>query len=265
MTDCNNNETNLLESENKNKKTDFKKNLLIGGCAIALGIGGVAIYNQSNHQEEEVIDKTFEDFPINNTPVTLDFTNKSADEMKNYYTLEGEEYIKKIYPDSVDSEFALLTVGKSIEKELSHVNLKTLNNEEISLKDLKGKRIIIDFALRDCGNCQDEFEFISKKEKSENEVFLHIFPNDSTQEIKNTFNEFNLQINEEHTISLTGMNNLTFSDFSVTHVPSKIYINEDGIVSYVTTDVISTQELYELHYNRAFGEGEKMLDFLKNE
>lgn len=256
-------ENNNNIQANKNKKNDLKKGILIGGCALVLGVGGVSLYNQ-NKNDEEVIDKTFEDFETNSTPVKLDFTDKTALDMRSYYTLEGEEFIKKIYPDSSDSDFALLTVGKSIEKELSNVKFKTMTNKEIQLKDLKGKKIILDFGLTSCGNCQNEFDFISKKDVKENEIFLHIFPNDSSDEIRNIFKESNVELNEENTVSLTGMNDLTFSDFSITHVPAKIYINEKGIVSYVTTDTIFDEENYNLHYERAYGISKKMLDFLKH-
>ena len=57
--------------------------------------------------------------------------------------------------------------------------------------------------------------------------------------------------------------NLSFEDFNITHVPAKLYINENGVVTYVTTNSILDDELYEMHYERAFGKTPKVLDFLK--
>lgn len=246
----------------KDKKINPKKTILIGGCVLAVGLGYIMLENKSNTQNNT--EGEFEDFYVKEmNPVELDFNNKTAQEMREYYTLEGEEYIKKIYPNSEDSDLALLTIGKSTEKEFSNIKFTTTSNKEISLKELKGKRIILDFALSSCPSCREEFELFSKN-NAEDDIVLHIFPNDTTEEIKSVFKEENVQFNEEHTVSLTGMNNLSFDDFNITHVPTKIYINEEGIVTYVTTNTISDEELYKLHYDRAFGDGEKMLDFLKN-
>lgn len=243
------------------KKLNIKKLCLVGGCILAVGAGAIFLSGKSPNSTVE--DEEFQEFSVAETPVKLNFKNKTAEDMREYYTLEGEEFIKRMYPDSDDSNFALLTVGKSIDKDLSKVKFTTADNTEIYLKDLKGKRVILDFAMTSCPNCRNEYEFLSTKKMGENEVFLHIFPQDTTEDIKKSFGEANLEFRADHTVSFSGMNNLGFEDFKVTHVPSKIYINEEGIVTYVTTNTLTDDEIYKLHYDRAFGEQEKMLDFLK--
>lgn len=270
-------EKNELDNNNENKDDEIinleiknnnsKKKILLGGCALAIGLGALALSQVSKNKDSE-----FEDFVISNSKaVDLEFTIKEGDvernrtpqEMREFYTPEGEEFIKTLYPDTSDSDLALVTIGKSISKELSDIEFITTNNEKVKLKNLKGKRVILDFALTTCPSCQEEFTYLSTRDTSENEVFLHLFPRNSTEEIKQIYKDLNIEFSSSHTISSTGMNNLSFEDFNITHVPTKIYINEEGIVTYVTTNTLSDNETYELHYDRAFGEGEKVLDFLK--
>lgn len=252
--------TDDTTSNTELKKKNNKSKIILSACALSLGVAGLTYLNNKNNN----IANNSEDIVEDLEKVELDFTDKTAEQMREYYTLEGQEYIKKIYPDSEDSDVALLTVGKSLDKEFKDISFTTTNNKTIKLKDLKGKKVILDFALKDCPTCQEEFEYLSSKELGENEILLHIFPNDTTDEIKNTFKDLNINFNEEHTVSLTGMNDLEFSDFNITHVPTKFYINEEGIVTYITLEALSDSELYNLHYDRAFGNAEKMLDFLKN-
>lgn len=250
------------------KNNNSKKKMILGGCALAIGLGALSLTQLSNNKYED----EFEDFIVSDSEaVDLEFTIKDGDsirnrtpqEMREFYTPEGEEFIKTLYPDTSDSDLALVTIGKSISKELSDIEFITTNNEKVKLKNLKGKRVILDFALTTCPSCQEEFTYLSTRDTSENEVFLHLFPRNSTEEIKQIYKDLNIEFSSSHTISSTGMNNLSFEDFNITHVPTKIYINEEGIVTYVTTNTLSDNETYELHYDRAFGEGEKVLDFLK--
>lgn len=259
--DIKNNKSTVEKTDNINKK-NIKRGIALGACVLAVGIGAVMLNDKNNKPEQK--EEEFEDFIVKDLEsVKLDFANKTAQEMREYYTLEGEEYIKKIYPNSEDSDLALLTVGKTLDKEFSKIKFTTTNNEKIKLKDLKGKRIILDFALSTCPSCGEEFEYLSSKKNTDKDILLHIFPQDTTEEIKQAFKEAGVEFNGEHTVSLTGMDNKGFEDFNVTHVPTKIYINEEGVVTYVTTNTLSDEEQYKLHYDRAFGDGEKMLDFLK--
>lgn len=256
--------TNINASKNNNSK----KKIFLGSCVLALGLGALAFTQISNHELEE----EFEDFTINNSEtVKLEFTikdngttrDRTPQEMREFYTPQGEEFIKTLYPDSSDSDLALVTIGKSISKEFSNIEFITADNKEIKLKNLKGKKIILDFALTSCPNCQDEFNYFSTKNIDNDTVLLRIYPRDTTEDIKQIHKDLGIDFTGNNTVSITGMNNLTFEDFNITHVPTKLYINEEGIVSYVTTHALLDDETYQLHYDRAFGNSEKVLDFLK--
>lgn len=252
----------------KPKNSKPKKKMIIGGCVLAVGLGTLAFTQLSNNRYED----EFEDFIINNSKtVNLEFTiedngvkrDRTAQEMREFYTPQGEEFIKTLYPDTSDSDLALVTIGKSISKEFSDVEFITTNNEEIKLKELKGKRIILDFALTSCPNCQEEFNYLSTKNIDDNTVLIRIYPRDTTEQIKQIHKDLGIDFSNSNTVSSTGMKGLTFEDFNITHVPTKFYINEEGIVTYVTTNTLLDDETYQLQYDRAFGDNQKVLDFLK--
>lgn len=244
---------------NKNNKKIF---LLIIPIVLAGGVAYINLFNQSETLKEVSINKNELSFEIEDNGK---IRNRTAKEMREFYTPEGEEFIKALYPDIKDSDFALLNIGKTIQNELSEVEFLTTTNETIKLKDLKGKRVILDFALTTCPSCKEELNYMATRENNtdNNDIFLHIFPRSTTEEIKNILKESNIDLDLSKVISSTGMNNLTFEDFSITHVPAKLFINENGVVTYVTTNSILDEELYNLHYERAFGDKQKVLDFLK--
>ena len=255
-----NNNKDIDDNKIKNTNPKNKKKLMLLGLIALLIIALVSFSSMLFKSNPDSENESLLTFTIEENGVER---NRTASEMREFYTPEGEEFIKAIYPDSKDSDLALLNVGKSIYEEFSEVEFLKANNEVVKLKNLKGKKIILDFALTTCPSCQEELSYLSTKEISDDEVVLHIFPRSTTEEIKNTYKELSIEFNSEHIVSSTGMNGLTFEDFNITHVPTKIFINEDGIVTYVTTNSILDEQGYSHHYERAFGDTVKMLDFLK--
>jgi peroxiredoxin len=259
-TDIENNNSDL--SEDKSNKNN-KKGLYIGALGVALCAGAGVFYNSANKTNKEY-ENSIE--VIENSTVELDFTNKTSMQMRDYYTLEGEEFIKKIFPDSLSSDFALLNVGKSVDKELKDVVFTTVDNTEIKLSDLKGKKVVIDFAMASCSVCQGELEFMSNYDyKSEDIEYLHLFPLDSTPDVKTMFDENNGKYDKKHIVSQTGLNGFTIEDVGITNVPAKLFIDENGVIQYAYVGGFNDKETMELHLDRAFGKDTpKMLDFLRS-
>ena len=236
-----------------------KKYILIcGGIAIAFG-GLLTLPSLLNNPQTQVKENE------NLNKLKLDFEGKSANDMREYYTDEGQEFIKKIFPDSTSSDFALLNVGKQLTKELKDIKFTTADNKTIELKDLKGKKVILDFALTTCSTCQSETPFLSNYNFEKDDItFLHIFPRESTLEIKNMFKEVDGKFNDKHIVSSTGTNGFVFEDLDITNVPAKLFIDENGIIQYAFVGGITDKETLELHLERAFDdEMPKMLDYLK--
>lgn len=242
-----------------------KKHLFIGAgaiaCLIPIAILSVNnLNNKNNINSDLMVDEITEE-----KHTKLDFTDKTAAQMREYYSNEGLEFIKKIYPDSTSSDFALINTGKQLEKELKDIKFTTADNKDIYLKDLKGKKVILDFALTDCNTCKDEASFISKYNfEKEDIVFLHIFPRETTSQIKEMLKEVGGEFNKKHIVSSTGTNGFTFEDLNITNVPAKIFIDENGIVQYTFVGGINDEETLKLHLERAFDEDmPKMLDYIK--
>lgn len=239
-----------------------KKNMIIGGSIL---LGSVAVIASipliQNNQESNVT----EDASSNIVDFKLDFKNKTSEEMRQYYTAEGQEFIKKILPDSLSSDFALLNVGKQLNKEMKNIKFTTANNKEIKLKDLKGKKVLLDFALTSCNVCEAETKFMSNYDfKKEGIEYLHVFPRDNTSDIKKLFDRADGKFDENHIVSATGLNGFELEDLSITNVPSKIFIDENGIVQYAYVGAFTDKETLQLHLERAFDkEMPKMLDYLK--
>lgn len=241
------------------------KHLLIGAVILVGSISVASIFVKHNDVNTNIsIDESLEESNMNSIK-SIDFNNKTVDEMREYYSNEGLEFIKRIYPDSVSSDFALLNTGKHLTEELKDIKFTTVNNDVIELKKLKGKKIILDFALTNCGTCKSEATFLSKYNfDKEDIVFLHIFPRESTHEIKNMLKEVEGDFNSKHIVSSTGTNGFTFEDLNITNVPAKIFIDENGIVQYTFVGGITDEETLQLHLERAFDdETPKMLDYLK--
>lgn len=232
-----------------------KKHIISCGLIILAGslVSVPLILNSNTSREESVEEKK------------IDFEGKTSLEIRDYYTNEGLEFIKKIFPDSTASDFALLNVGKQLTQELKDIKFTTTDNKSIYLKDLKGKKVILDFALTNCSTCQSEASFISKHDfEKDGIVFLHIFPRESTQDIKKMIKDVDGVFNSGHTVSSTGTNGFVFEDLNITNVPAKLFIDENGIIQYTFIGGITDEETLNLHLERAFdSEMPKMLDYLK--
>lgn len=241
-----------------------KKYLFI--CASIISCSAMFTLAVSMNKKEDTHTEVLKEEIVENTNINLDFTNKTSNDMRSYYTNEGQEFIKKMLPDSISSDFALLNVGKRLDKELKDFTFTTINNKEIKLKDLKGKKVLIDFALTTCGSCESELNFLSSYNfDKENIEYIHIFPRDNTSNVKDFYNKTGSKLKEDHIVSETGLNGFKLDDLSITNVPSKIFIDENGIIQYAFADAITDEETLQLHLERAFNPNiPKMLDYLKN-
>lgn len=236
------------------------RNKIIPFAIVACVAGGALYFTNTNKEEPKTQYQSKED-----SKVKLSFENKTISDMQEFYTEEGLEFTKKILPDTISSDFAFFNVGKSLDKELKNFKFTTASGKTIELSSLKGKKVLLDFALTSCGTCQEETNFMSSEDFESNGIeYLHIFPNNSTAEVKEMFKSQNAKFNEDHIVSLTGLNGFKLGDMNITNVPSKIFINEEGIVTYAFVGGIRDKETLTTHTDRAFNPSiEKMLDFLK--
>lgn len=242
----------------------MNKKILYTGVGIASVVAATLILTKTTNENETIPENTSHT-QTEKKSMNLDFVNKNANDMRSYYTDEGQEFLKKILPDSVSSDLALLNIGKTLENELKNLKFKTVDNTEIKLKDLKGSKILLDFALKDCSTCQSELTFLSNYNfKKDDIVYLHVFPRDATSDIKKVFDDFNAKFKESSIVSTTGSNGFEFEDLNITNVPAKIFIDENGVVQYAFVGAIKDKETLDLNINRAFNkETPKLLDYLK--
>lgn len=135
--------------------------------------------------------------------------------------------------------------GKVVGKLVPNVTLKTLEGESISLRDLTGKRVIINFFNSWCIPCQEEepalIEFANKHENDPNFVFIGIVRDDSEKNIRDWKKgrdvPFEIVLDDNEAASIA---------FGTTGQPETYAIDRDGRVVASLLARASTQALDEL-------------------
>ena len=113
-------------------------------------------------------------------------------------------------------------------KQISDVNFTNIDEEQITLKDFKGKLVILNFWATWCAPCREEMPSLEKLQSDENFSNLIILPVNIGQEklekAQNFFSELgikNLNLYFDNSLKLA-------KSFSLRGVPTSIIINRNG-------------------------------------
>jgi len=113
-------------------------------------------------------------------------------------------------------------------KQISDVNFTNIDEEQITLKDFKGKLVILNFWATWCAPCREEMPSLEKLQSDENFSDLIILPVNIGQEklekAQNFFSELgikNLNLYFDNSLKLA-------KSFSLRGVPTSIIINRNG-------------------------------------
>lgn len=158
-----------------------------------------------------------------------------------------ENYIGSFNNDKVKEKIELLR--KIMLKEIAPAfNLKDLNGNSVSLTDMKGKIVVLDFWATWCGPCKASFPamqaMVNKYKNDPNVQFLFI----DTYELgdKKEKNARDYIIGEKYTFKVL-MDNTdeVAKQYNAKSIPAKFVIDKDGVLRFRATGFKSDSDLME--------------------
>ena len=138
-------------------------------------------------------------------------------------------------------ELPILTVGSKVPKEfweMKHIIYEDGETREITLKEFKGKFLILDFWSVSCGNCifhQKEIEYFKEKYKGEVKVLMvnSLITKDNRERISSFQTRFGDQYFRSGLTSIILDEKLT-AIFRPIGYPTYVWINPYGFVQTIT-------------------------------
>lgn len=212
-----------------------------------------------NKDKKETKEKKEQSVFFKEKSLVVDYS-KSPEEILANYTEKGMNAFKVNFPDTLSMNYALENVGKKA----PNIAGKTMDNKEISLDKLKGKKVIVSFTKTTCSICKEMSPIIQKlSEENKDIVFLNVFPVDTNKDV----NDYYKALKSKHspnTLTLgdnKNLKNLAVKDYNITQVPTFIFIDETGKISY-TYIGNKDKTLFKDMIDTAFG-SEKLYDNLR--
>lgn len=235
---------------------------LVGAILVACGVSSEEDQPKKLVVEEEEVEKTEEvedEVFFKEEPVVVDYS-KSPEEILVNYTEKGMNQFKVNFPDTLSMNYALQNIGK----EAPEIKGKTLDDKEISLSDLKDKKVIINFSKTTCTICADMEKVMSSVQKdNEDIVFLNVFPVDKNKDIQAYYKKLKKDV-PKNALSLEankGLKELAVDDYKIAQVPTFIFVDEKGLISNIyigNKDATMFQDMIDTAYGN-----EKLHDNLR--
>jgi len=177
----------------------------------------------------------------------IDF-NQSPEEIQKYYTKEGQDWIRMLFPDENQRSFALKNIGRHA----PDVSFLSLNNEEQSLQEVSGDTILYFTKIdSDITTEMDEHMQAFKKE-NEGITVYHIYANNEPEDITDYLTNQDFKIDDADIISKNGATELVDA-FNIEDIPLLVYIDDTHTVSYTATGFRDLVFLND-HAEAAFGD-----------
>lgn len=190
-------------------------------------------------------------------------TNNSTSKIKEYLkeayvTNKGSEDGYTGYLDGLENEankaaFAEIK-AKMIDEEGHDFTLKNLDGEEVSLSQLKGKTVILDFWATWCGPCKDSFPgmqmAVDKYKDDSNVVFLFIdtweegTPEKREKLVKDFIseNKYTFNVLFDNPVKEGSRNFATTDKYEINGIPTKIILGPDGNIKFKAVGNIGSGE-----------------------
>jgi peroxiredoxin len=251
----------LTENEWK-KETEYYTGLNYFSYGKALYLTGNKMQAEINLEKAAKLTKN-EDGEINEMFVTV--VNENGDRQKTKkiiedYIKDGKstgamtDILKKVYIaekgsekgfENYISQFKSVALkeleeklkGEMINKSAPVFTLEDLEGKKVSLADLKGKTVVIDFWATWCGPCLQSFpgmkKAVEKYSDDENVKFLFVNSWERVEEKKSNAQDFIKKNNYPFHV-LMDYDNKVIGDFGVAGIPTKFIVDKNGNIRFMS-------------------------------
>lgn len=191
-------------------------------------------------------------------------TERDNSNKKNDYQLEDVEEstslsfrdgtpISDVYSEPDDLKWA----NEMLNQKAPDFQASNLEGNTIALSAYKGSKVLLEIGTHSCPACISVYPVVKEfKDKYEGEIeTLVVFPNDSSQEIKNFFMANDFEQDSGVYFGRSGNNMLR--EYKAPFYPSFIFIDEEGYIRSVATGTMtlsSLENFKELAFGNAINE-----------
>lgn len=230
----------------------MKRNKIIVAI-MALSISASLMSGCVNTKEKTPITKVIE------RAVSIDYSG-SPEQILSSYSEEGLREFKVRFPEKDRMDYALKQIGKKA-PDFEFTNIK---GDVINLSSLKGKKVVLDIIKTTCPVCEKTTPTLQKYAKENNDVVvIPVFPKDNKEDITEYYKKLKLEVD---TTAVAGLDNSQISlikDYELKRVPTIIFIDETGKISYAVEGDFDEVVLKDYH-STAFGE-KKLYELVKKD
>lgn len=218
----------IINSLNERRyKINMKKTLII---LISIIVIGVAAYTVNSYNSNT----------LKQTPNKSDTTSTTTSIAKND-TVNNPNKSSDTNNSTVDSN---IVVNKTtLKQQATDFKLKDLKGNEVSLSNLKGKNVYLNFWATWCPPCKGEMPDIEKLYEETKDTDLVILAIDIGED-KNNVESFVTQNKYNFTVLLDSKNAVA-NDYNISAIPSSFFINKEGKLISQKTGAMSLKEMRE--------------------
>lgn len=126
--------------------------------------------------------------------------------------------------------------------------LQNLDGQLVSLSDLRGKPVLLNFWATWCGPCRGEMphlEQIYQEWSNKGLILLTINIGESSSQVGDFMREYNLSMPV-----LLDIRQVVAQQYNITAIPTTFFIDKDGIIQEKIVGAFPNKESIEQHFNK---------------